>query len=223
MQQDTAVKGLRYNQHLLKRAFNAALYPCMLSILSNCTTIIADGIIVGRKIGTDGLTAISLCVPVYLVLCVLGSLFVSGALAGITAQPRSGITDTRCSCAFCLLLLAAAGGPLWLFLPVGEFLTVGASYVAADIIRRKNQDLSRILLIDTGLDKSNNLLLFSVTGNVGEISGACEKVTRFCVRNGMPPKQAARISLSLEEVMALISQKNDRKPIRFDKILLWKV
>ena len=79
MQQDTAVKGLRYNQHLLKRAFNAALYPCMLSILSNCTTIIADGIIVGRKIGTDGLTAISLCVPVYLVLCVLGSLFVSGA------------------------------------------------------------------------------------------------------------------------------------------------
>ena len=55
------------------------------SILSNCATIIADGIIVGRKIGTDGLTAISLCVPVYLILCVLGSLFVSGAF---TAAPN---------------------------------------------------------------------------------------------------------------------------------------
>ena len=40
--------------------------------------IIADGIIVGQKIGPGGLTAISLCVPVYLVLCILGSFFVSG-------------------------------------------------------------------------------------------------------------------------------------------------
>ena len=60
MQRSTAIEGLGYSRRFLKKAFNAALYPCMLSILINCTTIVADSIIVGRKIGTDGLTAISL-------------------------------------------------------------------------------------------------------------------------------------------------------------------
>lgn len=116
----------------------------------------------------------------------------------------------------CLLLLAAADGPLWLFLPAGEFLTVGAAYAAAGVIRRKNQDLSRILLMDTSLDKSNNLISFSVTGKNEEISEACEKITGFCLKNGMPPKQANRISLALEEAMALISRKNESKTVQFD-------
>ena len=32
----------------------------------------------------------------------------------------------------------------------------------------------------------------------------------------MPPKQAMRISLALEETMTLISRKNVRKPVQFD-------
>ena len=77
-QETTVIEGLGQSKEFLKKAYNAALIPCMLSILSGCVNIIADGIIVGQKIGTGGLTAISLCVPVYLVLCVLGSFFVSG-------------------------------------------------------------------------------------------------------------------------------------------------
>ena len=39
----------------------------------------------------------------------------------------------------------------------------------------------------------------------------------------MPPKQAARISLALEEVMAVISQKNVRHPVQFDiRMFYWQ-
>ena len=61
-----------------RQAFHASLLPCILSILSQNINILADGILVGQRIGTDGLSAISLCVPVYLVLCVIGSFLVSG-------------------------------------------------------------------------------------------------------------------------------------------------
>lgn len=111
MRQDTAIDGLGYSRSFLKKAFNAALYPCMLSILSNCATIIADGIIVGRRIGADGLTAISLCVPVYLILCVLGSLFVSGAFTAASneiGRDNSAAAQRYYGYALSLCLLSSA-------------------------------------------------------------------------------------------------------------------
>lgn len=79
---DTAAQDrgsdLRQDEAFLRRAFHRALLPCVLSILSENINILVDGILVGQRIGTDGLSAISLCVPVYLVLCVAGSFLVSG-------------------------------------------------------------------------------------------------------------------------------------------------
>lgn len=79
---DTAAQdrgsNLRQDEAFLRRAFHRALLPCVLSILSENINILVDGILVGQRIGTDGLSAISLCVPVYLVLCVAGSFLVSG-------------------------------------------------------------------------------------------------------------------------------------------------
>lgn len=69
---------LRQDETFLRKAFHRTLLPCVLSILSENINILVDGILVGQRIGTDGLSAISLCVPVYLVLCVAGSFFVSG-------------------------------------------------------------------------------------------------------------------------------------------------
>ena len=69
---------LQQDEAFLRKAFHASLLPCILSILSQNINILADGILVGQRIGTDGLSAISLCVPVYLVLCVIGSFLVSG-------------------------------------------------------------------------------------------------------------------------------------------------
>ena len=70
--------GLQQDEQFLRRAFHANLLPCMLSILSSTVNILVDGVLVGRRLGTDGLSAISLCVPVYLALCVAGSFLVSG-------------------------------------------------------------------------------------------------------------------------------------------------
>ena len=69
---------LRQDETFLRKAFHRTLLPCVLSILSENINILVDGILVGQRTGTDGLSAISLCVPVYLVLCVAGSFFVSG-------------------------------------------------------------------------------------------------------------------------------------------------
>ena len=55
---------LQQDEAFLRKAFHASLLPCILSILSQNINILADGILVGQRIGTDGLSAISLCVPV---------------------------------------------------------------------------------------------------------------------------------------------------------------
>lgn len=74
----TASIGLRQDERFLRKAFHKSLLPCMLSILSNNVTILADGILVGQRLGTDGLSAVSLCLPVYLALCVVGSFLTAG-------------------------------------------------------------------------------------------------------------------------------------------------
>ena len=83
--------GLRQDELFLRRAFHKSLVPCILSILSGNINILVDGILVGQRIGTDGLSAISLCIPVYLVLCVIGSFIVSGT--AIQASKAIGRQD----------------------------------------------------------------------------------------------------------------------------------
>lgn len=113
--------NLIQNDRFLKKAYAAALFPCMFSILSGCINIIIDGILVGQKIGAAGLAAINLCLPVYLVLCIGGSFFVSGA--AITAAQKVGDRDYECvqkcysgALGICLILSA-------LFTLSGIFLT----------------------------------------------------------------------------------------------------
>ena len=90
--------GLRQDEAFLRRAFHKSLLPCVLSILSQNINILADGIIVGQRIGTDGLSAINLCVPVYLVLCIVGSFLVSGtAIQASRRGLRSACPSPPCS------------------------------------------------------------------------------------------------------------------------------
>lgn len=108
---------LRQTEDFLKKAYRAALIPGMLSILSGCANILADGILVSRYVGADGLAAVNLCTPVYLILCIVGSFFVSGG-AILSAQEMGnnqmkeaqayyGIAFT--ACLFFSILTTAAG------------------------------------------------------------------------------------------------------------------
>ncbi len=72
------ITQLRQNEQFLKKAYNKALVPCVLSVLSGNINILADGILVGQKLGTNALAAINFSLPVYLVLCIAGSFIVSG-------------------------------------------------------------------------------------------------------------------------------------------------
>jgi len=69
---------LRQNEEFLKKAYHKALIPCILSVLSGNINILVDGILVGQRLGMNGLAAINFSLPVYLVLCILGSFMVSG-------------------------------------------------------------------------------------------------------------------------------------------------
>ena len=126
----------RQDEMFLRRSFHRSLVPCILSILSGNINILVDGIIVGQCIGVDGLSAISLCVPVYLVLCVIGSFIVSGA--AIQASKAIGSHDDelgqrmyRSAVWLCLassLLITAIGLPscrmLSVFLASGDEVLV---------------------------------------------------------------------------------------------------
>ncbi|MCR5404662.1 MAG: hypothetical protein K6E91_12715 [Butyrivibrio sp.] len=78
MNEQSSKDILIQDENFLKKAYGMALIPSVLSILSGCLNILADGVIVGQLLGINGLTAINLCVPIYLILCVIGSFFVSG-------------------------------------------------------------------------------------------------------------------------------------------------
>lgn len=120
--------GLRQDEAFLRRAFHKSLLPCVLSILSQNINILADGIIVGQRIGTDGLSAINLCVPVYLVLCIVGSFLVSGtaiqASCAIgrrqTEQSRKLYNTAVWSCVAAGIAVTAAG--LALCAPISALL-----------------------------------------------------------------------------------------------------
>lgn len=110
MKQSTTAK-LAQNEHLLRKTYRAAMIPGILSILSGCINIVADGILVGHKIGAEGLAAINLCVPVYLVLCIVGSFFVSGAAISSSREIGANHTDKamqfyRAAITVCLIVSA---------------------------------------------------------------------------------------------------------------------
>lgn len=87
---------LKQNEQFLKKAYNRALIPCILSVLSGNVNILADGIIVGQKLGTNALAAINFSLPVYLVLCIAGSFLVSGmAICASEAIGRNQMDRAR--------------------------------------------------------------------------------------------------------------------------------
>lgn len=73
--------------------------------------------------------------------------------------------------------------------------------------------------MDLSLEKSGNVLNFSVSSAAEDICSASERITDFCAANGMDKKRTMRIQLALEEIMTLITQVNkemDKGLLQFD-------
>lgn len=81
---------------------------------------------------------------------------------------------------------------------------------------KKKKSISRWLLADTKLEDNGNSINFSSPSDEQAICEASEKIGEFCGNNQMAPKQTMRVSLALEEMMALITQMNPEAGLNFD-------
>ena len=70
--------GLAQNAEFIRSTYRKSVVTGMLSILSVNINVFVDGILVGRRLGSDALAAINLSLPLYLALCILGSFFAAG-------------------------------------------------------------------------------------------------------------------------------------------------
>lgn len=145
-----------------------------------------------------------------LINCVLSSYYnVSGRTQWANTIIFLRVFVISCASLFVLLYL---GQSPWLFLFFGEVLTLLFWFIATGILHKNR---SRFLLLDNTLEKSGNVINFSVSGNTENICDASGRITDFCEENGMSPKQTMRISLAMEEIMTLIADKNEAA-IEFD-------
>ncbi len=66
--------GLVQDKRFLNQSMHKSLPSAMLATLGATINVFFDGILVGQKLGADGFTAVNLCMPIYLLICTLGSL-----------------------------------------------------------------------------------------------------------------------------------------------------
>ena len=125
---------MKSNNNFIKKLYLMALFPNIIAVLGGTINVFFDGILVGQKLGELGLESVNQSLPVYLILCTIGSLFASGAsfLSSIAFgknQPEEGqrilkatlLTSTIAGLVFCALGLAFAG-------PITKLLATEASF-----------------------------------------------------------------------------------------------
>ena len=67
------------DNRFIKKIYYTALFPNVIAVLGGTVNVLFDAILVGQKLGENGLSAVNQCLPMYLILCTIGSLFSSGA------------------------------------------------------------------------------------------------------------------------------------------------
>ena len=70
---------MKSNSNFIKKLYLMALFPNIIAVLGGTVNVFFDGILVGQKLGGLGLESVNQALPVYLILCTIGSLFASGA------------------------------------------------------------------------------------------------------------------------------------------------
>ena len=106
-------------------------------------------------------------------------------------------------------LLLCGGQTVWLFYPLSEALTVCVCCVRAFTDRRYRHESAadRLLMLDSSMEKQGTVVDFSTLSSAEEICFASEKISGFCAENNLPPKKAARISLAIEELLTMLTDK----------------
>lgn len=106
------------------------------------------------------------------------------------------------------LLAANANDWLWLFLPLSELLTLTFWLLFVLRSSRRQQNQSRLLLLDDRLELSGSVLEFSVQSDAVAICDASARISEFCEQNAISPQQTMRISLAIEEILTVMAEQS---------------
>lgn len=87
------VHSLHSDDRFLRDTFNRFLVPTMLSVLGGTINVFFDSILVGQRMGYSGLAAISLCMPLSLLMYTLGALIGTGSAIAAARRIGAGQDD----------------------------------------------------------------------------------------------------------------------------------
>lgn len=82
--------GLDYKNGKIRRLFLKIFLPTLLGMIFNALITIIDGIFVGRGVGPDGIAAVNIIAPLFMITTGIGLMFGIGAsvMAGISLSQK---------------------------------------------------------------------------------------------------------------------------------------
>ena len=113
-----------------------------------------------------------------------------------------------------LLLCIETSLPVWLFLPAGELVTMLLWLLTFGLLYRKDSQRSRLLRLPQV--NPDEVISSSTEGAAEQICSLSEGMLEFCRNRGMDSKTAMKLSLTIEELLVLISQENASKNLFCD-------
>ena len=72
---------MKTQNYFITKIYLKALFPNIIAVLGGTINVFFDAIFVGQRLGSVGLESVNQCLPIYLLLCTVGSLFASGAVS----------------------------------------------------------------------------------------------------------------------------------------------
>lgn len=116
----TATTGLDYAGGKIGRLFSKMFFPTLLGLIFNALITIVDGIFVGQGVGPDGIAAVNIIAPLFMVVTGTGLMFGIGTsvVAGIAIARgdgrRASVNMTQ-ACVLSLVFITALTLSLWLW------------------------------------------------------------------------------------------------------------
>ncbi len=161
------------------------------------------GIVEGSDGVVKALRLFVLSLPLALVVNVLIYLHLANshtALANLLTLFHSLVWSV--GCAF-LMMKGFDETGLWLSFAACEAATMLTAALLHRLARRKNPDLSPVLLIDTKYEKSGASIAICMSDTEEDVAEALRQLEAFCEQNDLPPKQQMLITLSMDEMIHL--------------------
>lgn len=180
------------DNRFLQKEYLKNLFPVLFSVLGGTINALIDSIFVSRMLGPDGLAAVNLSMPVYLVICTFGSLIAGGASvmsaqsagsekmteaakyyhAALSVCILSGIAITFAGCVFCSSIsdLLSQGGSIKQYVYPYCLITIIGTLPAALIylplyylqLEGKTHEITAAMFLMIGADILFDFLLMFV-------------------------------------------------------------